>query len=267
MENRTAIIIVSHNSKEITDTLCDSIVRNTKAKSDLYVIETGSDLNKISRYTSLWSSEGIRMTRAFNLGIQFALIKESSLDVNYDSFWLVVNDTILDEIDTLTPLVTFMRQNKDCAEIHPYVKNSPSIYQQKAGIIVSNARKTSFTEIVCPLFSREIINKYILDNRYFYGWGLDYEIPYLIYRSGKRIYISNEVGVTHNAGTTTRIGGDGDFKTIPDQFKASRDNMMETLIWKWGPKWGDLFLQAIPPDVPKEPFIHWVTKIGENYAL
>src|SRR5208282_4026540 len=231
--------VVSHNSKGITDTLCDSICRNTKVKSDLYVIETGSDLNKLSKYTSLWSSEGFRMTRAFNLGIQYAMIQESHLNINYDSFWLVVNDTILDEVDTLTPLVTFMRINKDCAEIHPYVKNSPSMYQQKSGIIISNARKTSFTEIVCPLFSREIVNKYILDNRYFYGWGLDYEIPYLIHRSGKRIYISNEVGVTHNAGTTTRIGSDEKFKTMSDQFKASRENMIETLEWKWGKSWAD----------------------------
>jgi hypothetical protein len=160
-----------------------------------------------------------------------------------------------------------MRANKDCAEIHPYIKNSPSPFLNKDGTIVSNAEKVSFTEFVCPLFSREIIDKNILDNRYFYGWGLDYETPYLIHKNLKRVYISNEVGITHYAGTTTRIGADRDFKNLEDQFKSSRDNMMEVLIEKWGPQWGKVFLDAIPSDVSKEAYVDWITRIGRNYVF
>ena len=281
MESKTAIIVISHNSKDLTKSICNKINNYTKSPYDLFVVETGSKPDQIAKgnFRSIWTSDGIRMTRGFNLGIHYAIINEQyhQGEFDYDSFWLVVNDCIFDDIDTLTPLVCFIRNNKDCAQIHPYIKNSYSDWQKRQTIdpksfddgntIIPNARKTSFSEIVCPLLSREIIDKNILDNRYFYGWGLDFEIPYLIHKNLKRLYISNEVGIVHNPGTTSDSGNDELFKNRTEQFKISRENMIEVLTAKWGKKWGDVFLEKIPEDVPREPFIDWVTKVTGDYEF
>lgn len=264
MLNKTAIIIISHNQKTITDNLCNNIITNTKSPYDLYVIETGSQLSELSSHATFWVKDGIRMTRGFNWGIKYALWKEKFIDTFYDSFWLLVNDSILDNIDTLTPLVNFIKENKNCGEVHPFIKNSSSSYlKQTQGI----ARKESFVEIVCPCFSRKAIELNLFDDDFFYGWGLDYEIPYLLHKNKLNLYIHNGVGVVHNAGTTVTSGKDEAIKTIQNQFTVSRNNMIEILTKKYGNKWGEVFLKEIPSDVPKNAFVDWVENIGCNYKF
>lgn len=269
MLKKTAIIIISHNSREVTDYLCENIIRNTRSLYDIIVVETGSDLDKISSFTSVWVKEGIRMTRGFNIGIHHALEKEkwNNYDNNekfqYTAFWCLVNDTILDnDIDTLTPLIESMEENKDCGMIHPYIKNAHSPYLKKQE--GSKITKTSFVEVVCPLFSRKAI---MLDPNPFnyifkYGWGLDYTFGDVLYRNLLRMYISNEVGIIHNAGTTTKSGADENFVNIQQQFNTSRENMIKGLKYLHGKEWYKELVDNIPADIPKESLVYWLTKVG-----
>lgn len=264
MISKTAIIVITHNQKELTDSLCKKLTA-TKSLYDLFVIETGSRVDAMSSFATFWVKDGIRMTRGFNWGIRYALWKEKIENIRYDSFWLVVNDSFFDEEDVLTPLVEFMRSDKRCGCIHPFIKNSGSSFQRKKE--GSLARKESFVEIVCPLFSREAIESNLLDDDFYYGWGLDYEIPYILHKNNLALYIHNEVGVLHNPGTTVRSGKDEHIQDMRQQFDLSRDNMMQVLLKKYGDKWGRIFLDAIPEDVPKDAFIDWVQNIGQNYRF
>lgn len=264
MISKTAIIVITHNQKELTDSLCRKLII-TKSPYDLFVIETGSKLDTMSSFATFWVKDGIRMTRGFNWGIRYALWKEKIEEVKYDSFWLVVNDSFFNEEDVLTPLVNFMRNDKRCGCVHPFVRNSGSVFQRKKEGSV--ARKESFVEIVCPLLSRKAVELNLLDDDFYYGWGLDYEIPYLLHKNSLALYIHNQVGVTHQAGTTVRSGKDECIQNTKQQFDLSRDNMMKVLLRKYGDKWGQIFLNAIPEDVPKDAFVDWVQNIGQNYRF
>lgn len=262
--NKTAIIIISHNEKEMTDRLCENINLYTKSNYDLYVVETGSKLEKMSKYATLWVKDGIRMTRGFNWGIKYALWKEK-MDNSYfyDSFWLLVNDAKLYQNDTLTPMLNFMRSNKDCGQIHPYVENSPSCILRKQNS--SGVRKLSYVEFICPLFSRESIEiPDLLNEELFYGWGLDYEIPHLMYKYNLRTYISDDIGVIHDAGTTVKNGNDDQIKNVFDQFNISRSNMNNVMKRKYGEKWGQFLLNSVPSDVSKDSLLIWLRDIGQN---
>lgn len=261
--NKTAIIVVSHNGRDITDPLCNNITSFTKSPHDLYVIETGSKLDKLSTYATFWVKDGIRMTRGFNWGIKYALWKEKMEGTfHYDSFWLLVNDAHLYEVDSLTPMVNFMRSNPDCGQIHPYITNSPSRVLKKMG---SGCRKVSYVEIICPLLSRAAIEiPNFLDEKLFYGWGLDYDMPYMLHKQGLRTYLCDDVGVVHSAGTTVCTGNDDQLKTMQQQFNVSRENMVQVMLEKYGPQWGHHFLQSVPSDVPKDSLLIWLRDIGQN---
>lgn len=262
---KTAIVIVSHNAKEMTSALYEKIVRNTKSPFDIVIVETGSRKEELTNYPTLWLPEGVRMTRGINWGIKWFLWKEEHEAVRYDSFWVCVNDAIFSEEDVLTPLVNFIRANKDCGEIHPYFlsnsNNDPDQQKKNDGV----ARKESFCEIVCPLVSRRAIEiPQIFDEIFYYGWGLDYSVPYLLHKTNLRLYVSNQVGVEHHGGTTAVLGKDESFNTRKSQYDASRENMKQGLVTRYGSDWARVFLDAIPPDViHSKAFYHWVTRNGD----
>jgi len=267
---RTAIVIVSYNSPEMTDGLVETIRKVIKRDNDIYVIDGGE---RKSEEADIWfgSKKGgdIRMTKKIIAGLWYSgRIEEWQGEFLYDSYWILVNDVIL-QSDVLTPMMRYierdkMEGNKAVGMIHPAIENSPCQTLLPDGKI----KKVSFVEFICPLFSREVIeNVDLFDGRFHYGWGLDYEIPHLLFREGYRVYVDGRVSVIHNAGTTVKMGADKDFSTISEQFKASRENMLSVLREKYGKKWGQIFLDAIPPDVEKYSYRFWVEKFTGDYIF
>jgi hypothetical protein len=98
---------------------------------------------------------------------------------------------------------------------------------------------------------------------FFFGWGIDYEIPYLLHKNNLNIYVSNEVHVEHHPSTTTLSGKDDLFKTKQEQFNLSRKNMIDGLEKKYGKNWGDIFLNTIPKDVSTNSFKEWAGNNGD----
>jgi hypothetical protein len=259
-----AIIIISHNSKDITNKLCEKIINNTKISFDLCVVETGSNLNELSYYMTIYTSDGIRATRGFNLAIDYLKRMSKINNHDYKAYWCLMNDVLLpDNIDILNNLYTFMNKNIDCGIIHPFIENSPSKYLRKNE---NDYNKISFVEFISPLVNNKIIDK-IFDDRFFYFWGVDYEIPKILHDNNFRIYISNQVGVIHNAGTTVRNGKDEDFKTMTEQFDKSRENMIKGLTEKYGERWYKVIYDNIPEDVSKNAYVDWIVNVGANCKM
>jgi hypothetical protein len=93
MKEKIAILVVSHNNPILTDELCKAIIERTKnVEYDLHVIETGSNLLKVSSYMTLWVNEGVRMTRGFNLLKSYADFIANQKGYKYSAYQLFVND-------------------------------------------------------------------------------------------------------------------------------------------------------------------------------
>ena len=261
--NKIAILIVSHNNPELTNSLCKDIIKRTKGvEYDLHVIETGSNLLKVSKYMTLWVNEGVRMTRGFNLLKQYADFTAKQKGYSYDAYHLFVNDAkFIDDKDMTTVLWNQMSSLSDCGQINPYQSNmtAPHLVQNK--INESGARKESFSEIICPLIRAEIWNKIpeLLDDVFFYGWGLDYDIPHKLHTHGSRLYISDEVGVFHQAFTSYRDSKITEEKLNVHEFmNKARDNMNDGFVSKYGNDWKRVIYNSIPIDVPKTSMYNWL---------
>jgi hypothetical protein len=260
---KVAILVVSHNYPELTDSLCEGIKARTKGVDyDLHVIETGSDRNKCSEHMTLWVKEKVRMTRGFNLLKVYADFTAGLKGYSYDAYHLFVNDAkFIDDKDMTSILYNEMMSLPDCGQISPYQENIgyPHLRQNKVG--ESGPRKESFSEIICPMIKAEAWKKNpgLLDSRFFYGWGLDYDIPTQLHSSGYRIYITDSVGVHHTAFTSYREKEKTGEKMNTGQFiSEARKNMDAGLTAKYGPNWRKYLYDAIPDDVNKEAMYLWL---------
>lgn len=262
-KGKVAILVVSHNNPDLTNSLCDGIVKRTKGVDyDLHVIETGSNLSKLSKYVTLWVNEGVRMTRGFNLLKHYADFTAKQKGYAYDAYHLFVNDAhFIDESDITSIMCNQMMEKPDCGQINPYQANmgAPHLVQNRVNKI--GARKESFSEIICPMIRAEAWNSIpdLLDDNFFYGWGLDYDIPHKLHTNGWRLYISDEAGIFHQAFTSYRQSTITEEKLNVYEFmEKARTNMNEGFIKKYGEDWKRVIYNSIPEDVSKEALYNWL---------
>lgn len=261
--SKIAILVVSHNNPELTDSLCDAIVKRTVGvEYDLHVIETGSNLTKVSKYMTLWVKEGVRMTRGFNLLKYYADFTAKQNGYEYSAYHLFVNDAkFIDEQDMTSILWNEMKNIPNCGQINPYQTNigMPHVRQNKNNI--SGVRKESFSEIICPMIRADAWNKIpnLLDDVFFYGWGLDYDVPFKLHENDWRLYISDSVGVFHQAFTSYREKEKTEEKLEVGEFmNEARKNMNDGFEQKYGKNWKQVILDAVPIDVSKEALYLWL---------
>ena len=262
-KTKIAILVVSHNNPELTDSLCEGIIDRTKSVDyDLHVIETGSNLAKLSKFTTLWVNEGVRMTRGFNLIKQYADFTAKCKGYEYEAYHLFVNDAyFIDTQDMTGILYEQMMANTDCGQINPFQSNIGYPYNRQGKMNLSGARKESYAEIVCPMIRASVWNSIpdLLDNNFFYGWGLDYDIPHRLHTNGWRLYVSDSVGVHHQAFTSYRQKEQTEEKLEVGQFMGlARQNMNEGFIKKYGEEWRQVIYDSIPSDVSKESLYLWL---------
>jgi hypothetical protein len=117
MKRRVAIIILSRNLPQAVDRLVGTFRRYDVEESDIYVVEAGTDRDKLSEHHTTWANddeamrEGLRPARGFNLGV-LELIRRGTLH-EYDYLFLVRATVHLDG-----PIVTRLL---DQMEEHPRV--------------------------------------------------------------------------------------------------------------------------------------------------
>lgn len=93
-KNNIAAIILNRNLPIVTDNLYKEIKKNNKI--DIFIVEAGSDKNKLSKYCT-WYADwpeakkmGLRFSRGMNYGL-FNMYKEEILQ-EYDYVMLLTND-------------------------------------------------------------------------------------------------------------------------------------------------------------------------------
>jgi len=264
-----AILVVSHNYAEITDTLVDTIRMCTPQddpnfKYDIHVIETGSDLDKVSNSMTLWVDEGVRMTRGWNLLKQYADYTAAQAGYKYQAYQLFVNDArLLKDQDSVRSLYQDLMNLPDAGQIHPYQSDQPaqSPLSRQSG---DGVRKVSFSEIICPMVKAEAWERCgpnFLDPIFFYGWGLDYDMPHQLHTNGYMCYISDKVGVSHTPFTSYRHA-DKTQETLSqgDFMSTARQNMYDGMKEKYGWRWPFVLLNSVPEDVDSSALFSWITQ-------
>lgn len=112
---RVATIILNRNLPDVTNRLYEHLVQHDGDATDVYVVEAGSDPERLSKYVT-WHADwpeavehGLRYSRGMNFGLS-QLWKDGKFK-SYDAFLLLTNDTELQDRPTVASLMEVMDQH------------------------------------------------------------------------------------------------------------------------------------------------------------
>jgi hypothetical protein len=116
-------ILLQRNLPEVTNRIGEEILSNNSDLTDFYVVESGSDDDRLSKFTkntfhANWDDarkNGLRTGRGFNFG----LTELEKLGKKYDYYFLVTGDTIFEQKNCVEIMLSEMENNPKMGILSP----------------------------------------------------------------------------------------------------------------------------------------------------
>ena len=118
-----ATIILNRNLPEVTDKLYEHLIKYDSDETDIYVLEAGSDKDKLSKYCNWHANSdeiinhGLRYSRGMNYAL-LQLYKEKKWE-QYEGFFLITNDTEFSNSKTIKPLRDVLKKHQKVGILSP----------------------------------------------------------------------------------------------------------------------------------------------------
>ena len=207
--NKIATIILNRNLPEVTERLYEHLSKFDGEQTDIYVVEAGSDVCKLSRYTTWHANsdevmtDGLRYGRGRNYGL-VQLLQEGRYD-RYDAFFLLTNDTELKARPTISPLMEVLNKHARVGILSPcserwgerlLLKDEKTKY---FWFIHNNAYllRREFIESICDNEQPDMMN-FLFDGANFRGYGSEHELIAKAYANDWAAAITSQVWVAEN---------------------------------------------------------------------
>jgi len=209
VKKKIATLILNRNLKEPTDKLVEHLQNYDGEHTDIFVIEAGSDNDRLSRYCTWhanWPeaiSHGLRYSRGMNFGLSQMWLKGNF--ENYDAFFLLTNDTEFAEGPTLAPLLNILDQNPCIGILSPCSKS----WGEKLLLDHLPTKFFWFIHNTAYLLRKEFINticnqdhadymNFLFDGTNFRGYGSESELIAKAYANDWAAAITREVWTEEN---------------------------------------------------------------------
>lgn len=207
-QQKTALIVLNRNLPGPTDALCERFQRQEDpALLDIFVIEAGSDADKLSRFAS-WHvnspeviEHGLRACRGFNFGLK-QLLDSGRLD-QYGYFFLVTNDSVFDERPILPALIEEMEKHPKLGVLSPCSRRwgERSLLEQEPTRYFWYVHNTAYLMrrgFIETLMNAEDERHFLYDGDNFRGYGAETELIAKGYANDWATAITNRVFVEEN---------------------------------------------------------------------
>ena len=170
LKKKVATIILNRNLPIPTNNLYEHLTKYDKHNTDIFVVESGSDHNNLSKYCS-WHAKteeimanGLRYSRGMNYGL-VKLLEENKF-YDYDAFFLLCNDVELPNYSCLSPLLELFNEYPKLGIVSPCSNNwgELSILKDRGTLcfwfIYSNAYliKREFIQSICNFAEPNFMN-------------------------------------------------------------------------------------------------------------
>ncbi len=209
MTKRVATIILNRNLPLVTDSLVDHIKRFDAEFTDIYVLESGSDPENLSKYCTWYADwedvmiNGLRYPRGMNYGLS-QLWKEKKF-FEYDAFFLLTNDTEFSPKETIKPLLDVLDEHPKLGILSPCNPSWGEIQLLKKRdtmyfwFIHNNAYliRRELIETLCDRDNPDFMN-FFFDGSNFRGFGTEHEIIAKGYANDWAAAITKKVMSTEN---------------------------------------------------------------------
>jgi hypothetical protein len=205
---KTALIVLNRNLPGPTDALCERFLHHeAPGMLDVYVIEAGSDEDKLSRFAS-WHvntpdviQQGLRSSRGFNYGIK-QLFDCGQLE-EYEYLFLVTNDSVFDEGPILPALIEEMERHPKLGVLSPCSRR----WGERDLLVHEPTRYFWYVHNTAYLMRRRFIEalmnvndeqRFLYDGDNFRGYGAESELIAKGYANDWATAITNRVYVEEN---------------------------------------------------------------------
>jgi hypothetical protein len=201
---RVATLILNRNLPEVTNALFDHLQRFDADLTDVFVIEAGSDDDRLSKHVS-WHADwpdarahGLRYCRGMNFGLSQLWKQERFKD--YDAFFLLTNDTEFQQKPTVAPLLAILDAHPHVGLLSPCAERwgEKLLLQEHSTkyfwFIHNNAflLRRQFIESICNTDSPDQFS-FLFDGSNFRGYGAESELIAKAYANDWAAAITNEV--------------------------------------------------------------------------
>lgn len=204
-----ATIILNRNLPEVTDRLHNHLVRHDGAMTDIFVVEAGSDQDKLSSNTTWYVDapevleNGLRYSRGMNYGLS-QLVKEGRFD-QYECFFLLTNDTELQVRSTLAPLLDILAQHPRVGILSPCSERWGErlllkVHDTKYFWFIHNNAyllRREFIESICDKDTPHMVD-FLFDGANFRGYGSEHELIAKAYANDWAAAITSQVWAGEN---------------------------------------------------------------------
>jgi hypothetical protein len=244
-----AIIIPNYNMPEATDALGDYIQANIKYPHKLIVVDNGSDLAPVSKWTKLRLDENLQTTAGWLMGLHLADCIERKYGEEFFAYWFLITSTLFPDPSTnspdlLAPMVRFLQEEPEAVGIHHALTyDSTTSWRHLIDRGTKNPRRTWMLDNISSVYRARWFNQIgRFDPDLSMGWGVDFETCYLARVSGRSLWVFDGLCVKK----ITDIGytmGRMNMSSEQRQLLASR-NMDLVLRRRYGPGWESIMRHA-----------------------
>ena len=203
-----ATLILNRNLPKVTNKLYRTIKKNEGNITDIFVIEAGSSKNNLSKFvtwhanTKTVKKNGLRFPRGMNYGL-YNLWKENLFN-QYKAFFLITNDTVIQNKNTLKILYSILLKNKKIGILSPVSKKWGENKLLKKNSIKFSWYIHNHAYLLSKDFLSKIINplsgykNFLYDGSNFRGYGLESELIAKAYANNFAAAITNQVYLEEN---------------------------------------------------------------------
>ncbi len=206
---KIATIILNRNLPEPTNRLYEHLARHDQAETDIFILEAGSEEEKLSKYYTWHETSGDvrRWGLRYSRGMNYALLKlwREGKWKDYEGFFLLTNDTELTQSSTLTVLSKILEKHPRVGILSPCSsKWGERLFLQENKtkyfwFIHNNAflLRRNFLEDIIEKESPSVLN-FVFDGSNFRGYLSESELIAKAYANDWAAAITSEVFAEEN---------------------------------------------------------------------
>jgi hypothetical protein len=235
-----ATVIVSRNRPDLVESTIEQLQRHDSVQNDIYVVECGTDSDKLTPHTSLWYADPDFRGKCYghDVGLTFARSRG-----DYDAFFILMNDLVFDPaVDHVGELVRLLKENPRLAVISP--TDASSAYPGSAPRPGGGWRTVTTTDYHALMTRAEAIDEVgFLNPDFRYCWGAIHELSFKLYSRGWVVGYADGVTYEHLGGTTYGAAGTATIER-DDYIQRAKSFAHHYFLDHYGPDWSDVFWQA-----------------------
>lgn len=240
---RVAVLVASRNRPDLVDAMAHSLAQSMTLPYDLYVVECGTDKDKLSEHSTLWYPDPQFRGKLFGHSLALDAARKSG---KYDYYFVLMNDVTFEPgVDPARTLIEQMEREPRMAILSP--TNADGGYPGATREARAGWRAVTTCDYLGFMMKAAALDEVgFLNPQFQYCWGAIHELSYKLYSAGWFVAYSDEISYRHLGGSTYGQKGTNTISREEYQQRAKRF-AYEYFRTNYGDNWNEVFLAATRP--------------------